>query len=53
MIICNEIELTKNEILATIYVLVVCFNMDLALAMRLIQSTISAENLKPRSIYSQ
>jgi hypothetical protein len=36
MIICKEIELTKNEILATIYVLVACFSMDLPLANRLI-----------------
>lgn len=36
MLIYNEIELTKNEFLATICVLVVCFNMDLAFAVRLI-----------------
>ena len=38
MEIYNEMELTKHEILATIYVLVVCFNMDLPLEIRLMES---------------
>jgi len=36
IIICNEIELTKNEILATIYALVVSFDMEIPFEIRLI-----------------
>jgi hypothetical protein len=36
MIICNEIELTKNEILATIGASVVCFDMGMPVEIRLI-----------------
>jgi hypothetical protein len=53
MIICNEIELTKNEILATIEALVVCFDMEIPVEIRLIESTISAEGLEPNSNYSK
>jgi len=35
MIICNKIELTKNEILATIETLVVCFDMEIPVEIRL------------------
>ena len=35
IIICNEIELTKNEILATICVLVVSFDMSVPVEIRL------------------
>jgi hypothetical protein len=35
IIICNEIELTKNEILATIYALVVSFDMNIPVEIRL------------------
>jgi hypothetical protein len=45
MIIDNEMELTKNEILATIYILVVCFDMGLPVEIRLIWSKISTESL--------
>ena len=52
MVIYNKMELTKNEILATIYVLVVCFDMDLPIETRLV-GTISAENLKPNNSYGK
>jgi hypothetical protein len=51
MIICNEIELTKNEILATIDALVVCFDIEKPVEIRLIWSTLSAENLEPNNNY--
>jgi hypothetical protein len=36
MVIYKEMELTKNEFLATIYVLVVCFDIGLPVEIRLI-----------------
>ena len=45
VIIDNEMELTKNEFLATIYILVVCFDMGLPFEIRLIWSKISTESL--------
>jgi len=45
VIIDNEIELTKNEILATIYILVVCFDIGIPVENRLIWSKISAVSL--------
>jgi hypothetical protein len=53
MIICDEIELTKNEILATIDVLVVCFDMELPVEIRLVWSTISAGRFEPYSNYGK
>jgi hypothetical protein len=53
MLICNEIELTKDEILATIDALVVCFDIEKPVEIRLIWSTISAENLGPNDNYSK
>lgn len=53
MIICDEIELTKNEILGTIDTLVVCFDIEMPVETGLIQITMSAENLEPNHNYGK
>jgi hypothetical protein len=53
MIICNEIELTKNEILGTIDTLVVCFDIETPVGIRLIYITMSAESPEPNNNYGK
>jgi hypothetical protein len=53
MIICDETELTKKEILGTIDTLVVCFDIETPVQIRLIRLTISAESLAPSNNYGK
>jgi hypothetical protein len=53
MIICDEIELTKGEFLGTIDALVVCFDIETPVEIRLIQLTMSAESLEPKNNYGK
>jgi hypothetical protein len=53
MIICDEIELTKNEILGTIDTLVVCFDIETPVGIRLIHMTVSAESPELNNTYGK
>jgi hypothetical protein len=53
MIICDEIELTKNEILGTIDTLVVCFDIETPVGIRLIHITMSAESPELNNNYGK